>query len=138
MIDTFVALDLETTGLDQETDRITEIGAVRFRSNGEVIEVFETLVNPGREIPYFIETLTGVTNAAVQSASTIAEAGQKLLAFAGRDPVVGQNINFDLGCLRREGIHLPAEGIDTAHFSRLLLPGREKRGLVGLANSLGV
>lgn len=138
MIDTFVALDLETTGLDQESDRITEIGALRFRANGDVVEAFETLVNPGREIPYFIETLTGVTNAAVSSAPGIADAGQRLLVFAGRDPIVGQNINFDLGCLRREGIHLPSEGIDTAHLSRLLLPGRERRGLVGLANSLGV
>ncbi|MEO6399062.1 MAG: helicase C-terminal domain-containing protein [Tepidiformaceae bacterium] len=138
MTDTFVALDLETTGLDQESDRITEIGALRFRRDGEVVEVFETLVNPGREIPYFIETLTGVTNEAVRGAPAIAEAGRQLLAFAGSDPIVGQNIAFDLGCLRREGVFLSAEAIDTAHFSRLLLPRRAKRGLVGLANSLGV
>lgn len=138
MTDTFIALDLETTGLDEEKDRITEIGAVRFRADGEVLEVFETLVDPGREIPYFIETLTGVTNEAVRGAPGIAAAGAKLIRFAGPDPIVGQNIYFDLGCLRREGIEFTSDRIDTAHFSRLILPGKTKRGLVGLATSLGV
>ncbi len=135
---TFVALDVETTGLDPEHDRITEIGAVRFTADGEVLDVFETLVNPGRKIPYFIEQLTGVTNAAVRAAPALGTVAAELKRFAGELPIVGQNVGFDLNCLRREGVQFPAAGIDTAEFSRYLLPEKQARGLVDLAVSLGI
>ena len=49
MIDTYIALDLETTGLNPSMDRILEIGAVKV-IGGQVEETYETLVNPGRKI----------------------------------------------------------------------------------------
>jgi predicted DnaQ family exonuclease/DinG family helicase len=135
---TFVALDVETTGLDPDRDRITEVGAVRFRANGEVLDTFQRLVHPGREIPYFIEQLTGVTNDAVRDAPSLAAIGAELRAFAGTAPIVGQNIAFDLGYLRREGVPFSSPAIDTAELSRYLLPDRQARGLTDLAVSLGV
>ncbi len=59
MTRTYVALDLETTGLDPEQDRIIEIGAVRFDASGRELEAYQQLINPGREIPPFIERFTG-------------------------------------------------------------------------------
>ena len=59
MSSTYVALDLETTGLDPEQDEITEVGAVRFEP-GRPAEVFHTLVNPRRDVPYRIQLLTGI------------------------------------------------------------------------------
>src|SRR3990170_1727469 len=58
MTRTYVALDLETTGLDPEQDRIIEIGAVRFDASGRELEAYQQLINPGREIPPFIERFT--------------------------------------------------------------------------------
>ncbi|HXU24424.1 MAG TPA: helicase C-terminal domain-containing protein [Tepidiformaceae bacterium] len=138
MTPTYVALDIETTGLDPERDRITEIGAVRFRPDGTELETFETLVNPGREIPFFIEQLTGVTNEAVRGAKRVKDVMPELLRFVGNDPVVGQNINFDLSYLRREGAALGPRSIDTAELSRILMPARQPRNLVDLAATLGV
>jgi len=138
MTGTYIALDIETTGLDPERDRITEIGAVRFRADGTELETFETLINPGREIPFFVEALTGVTNEAVRGARRVKDVAPELLRFVGDDPVVGQNINFDLGYLRREGVTLGLRSIDTAQLSRILMPAKQPRNLADLAASLGV
>jgi DNA polymerase-3 subunit epsilon/ATP-dependent DNA helicase DinG len=135
---TYVALDLETTGLDPERDRITEVGAIRFTADGEFLDAFEALVNPGREIPLFVEKLTGITNEAVREAPSIGRVGPELQRFVGEDIVVGQNIGFDLGYLRREGSPLDSGSLDTAELSRLLMPSRQARGLMDLAEGLGV
>ena len=67
----FVALDLETTGLNSSIDAITEIGATKFNRQGETIGSFQTFVNPNRSIPEAIEQLTGITNKDVESAPQI-------------------------------------------------------------------
>jgi DNA polymerase III epsilon subunit-like protein len=67
MPDEFVAIDLETTGLSLEEDRITEVGATRFDRAGHV-ETFQALVNPGRPIPPEIQELTSITDADVAGA----------------------------------------------------------------------
>jgi len=135
---TYVALDLETTGLDLERDRVTEIGAVRFTEDGQVLETFETLVNPGRPIPQFIQQLTGVTDELVREAPPLEGVADRLREFVGEGPVVGQNIGFDLAHLRRGGVELEVPAIDTAELSRLLLPTAGARGLMELARVLGV
>jgi DNA polymerase-3 subunit epsilon len=65
---TYVALDLETTGLNPDKDAIIEVGAVKFR-DGEIVEEFTTLVNPGRPIPPEITMITGITDRDVITAS---------------------------------------------------------------------
>ncbi len=66
----FCVFDLETTGGSAATEAITEIGAVKY-VGGEVVGEFQTLVNPGREIPPFITILTGITHAMVVEAPSI-------------------------------------------------------------------
>lgn len=63
----YVALDLETTGLDPARDTIIEVGAVKFQ-NDQVIDTFQTFVNPGRNIPEFIQRLTGISPQQVKRA----------------------------------------------------------------------
>ena len=99
MPDEFVAIDLETTGLDRSSDRITEVGATRFNLAGEA-ESFQSLVDPGIPIPTMIEDLTGITNADVRGAPTITGVAAELAAFCGSRPVIGQNVAFDTGFLR--------------------------------------
>ena len=64
MRDTLVAIDIETTGLDSSTERIIEIGAVKFQGE-EILDSWDTLVNPGYSIPPFITKLTGITDSEV-------------------------------------------------------------------------
>jgi len=94
----FVALDLETTGLDAARDSIIEVGAVRFCGNS-IVDTFTTLVNPQRPIPRQITELTGIRTADVASAPTIDRVAPELLAFAGSDTaaVIAHNAAFDLG-----------------------------------------
>lgn len=138
MTRTYVALDIETTGLDLVVDRITEVGALRFTAEGETVEQFESLVNPGRPIPHHIATLTGITDEAVGGAPPFGQVAGDLLRFVGADPIVGHNIGFDLSYLRREAVDFPGAAIDTAQLSRLLMPARQPRGLGELAATLGI
>jgi DNA polymerase III epsilon subunit-like protein len=80
----YVAIDLETTGLEIGADRITEIAAVRFQAGRELAH-FETLVNPERTIPPRISQMTGISNAAAAKAPRLEEVLPELLAFVGSD-----------------------------------------------------
>ena len=97
---TYVAIDLETTGLDPDRDAIIEVGAVRFGLDG-ACETFRTFVDPKRAIPYRIQRLTGITDGDVVGAPLFAEIAADLEAFVGADPVVGQNVSFDPGFLQQ-------------------------------------
>jgi DNA polymerase-3 subunit epsilon len=94
----FCVLDLETTGGSAASCEITEIGAVRYRG-GEVEGTFQTMVNPGVEIPPFITVLTGITHAMVIEAPRIEEALPTFLEFVGDAVIVGHNVRFDLSFL---------------------------------------
>ena len=78
----YVSLDLETTGLDSERDTILEIGAVRFRGD-EVLDTFETFVNPGRAIPDHIQRLTGIHPRQVERAPAFPVIASDIAEFLG-------------------------------------------------------
>ncbi|MFH1485462.1 MAG: exonuclease domain-containing protein, partial [Chloroflexota bacterium] len=133
----FVSLDLETTGLDPETDQITEIGAVKFLGD-DVIGTFETLVNPKQPIPYFIQVLTGIRPQEVDKAPSFSAIAEDLVSFIGLCPVVGQNVSFDLEFLSAKGIRLLNPVYDTYELSNILLPSLPEHGLSYLARLLEV
>ena len=135
---TYVAIDLETTGLDPAYDRITEIGALRFDGEGRELAAFEQLVDPGRPIPPLVEKLTGITNTDVRGAPAFAEIADALAAFAGEDAIVGQNVRFDLDFLAAAGLELAGPALDTWRLSHLVLPAHGHRGLGELAAGLGI
>jgi DNA polymerase III epsilon subunit family exonuclease len=134
----YVALDLETTGLDTEIDEIIEIGAIRFDADG-VLDRFETLVNPGREIPPTIQTLTGISEEAVRSARPIWAVAPELDLFVGGSPLVGHNVTgFDTLFLARAGIAHSESVYDTQELAEMLLPGQAEYGLAALCEQLGI
>ena len=133
----YVALDLETTGLSPEHDAIIEIGAVRFRTD-RTLDTFSTLINPHRPIPYKIQLLTGISQGEVAHAPSLHQALPDLRRFVGDSPVVGHNINFDLGFLRRQGLLPDALGIDTFELASILLPEAPRYSLGALADQLGI
>lgn len=138
----YVALDLETTGLDPEWDSIIEIGMVRVR-RGEVAAEYSTLVNPGTEIDEFITELTGITNDMLASAPAITEALPTARDFLGDDIILGHNINFDINFIydncEYQGLPPVSNGyIDTMRISRRVLPDLKHHRLTDIVKALGV
>ncbi len=132
-----IALDIETTGLDPETDAITEIAALRF--NGARIEdTFQTLVNPNRPIPSNITQLTHISNDMVRNAPQIGEVIFKLAGFIGSDTIVGHNVGFDLKFLRQYGVVLKNPIFDTYELASVLLPRASRYNLAALAQQMGI
>jgi predicted DnaQ family exonuclease/DinG family helicase len=138
----FVALDLETTGLDFKTDRVIEIGAVKF-ANGVPGEEYSTFVNPGMPIPEHITRLTGITGEHVASAPVFRDVAAKLSEFIADMPICGHQIDFDINFLNEEfrRIALPkvfVQQIDTALISRIVNLAVTRYTLGSVARSLGV
>lgn len=94
-----VIVDLETTGLSPHKHKITEIAAVKIINN-EIIEEFQTLINPETQIPRFITKLTGITNDMVKDQPKIKEVLPQLKQFIGDSLIVGHNISFDYNFLQ--------------------------------------
>jgi DNA polymerase-3 subunit epsilon len=126
---TFVVVDLETTGGSPNDSAITEIGAVKVRG-GQVLGEFQTLVDPGGEIPPYISVLTGITTAMVVSAPRIGSVLPAFLEFARGAVLVAHNAPFDIGFLKaacaETGVAWPpAASVDTAVLARRLLTSDE-------------
>ncbi len=95
MADTVVVLDFETTGLSPNNgDRAIEIGAVRLQ-DGDVVDRFQALMNPGRRISGFIEDYTGITNAMLNDAEPCGEVMHRFADFVGDFNMVAHNASFD-------------------------------------------
>ena len=132
-----IAVDLEMTGLQVKTDRILEIGAVRIRQ-GQILDAFQTFVNPHRRIDERIMELTGITSEMVANAPEAEEAFQKFLEFAGDAPLLGHNVIFDYGFLKQyavnQGISWDREAVDTLKIARKVLKEPEKKSLESLCD----
>ena len=100
-IDDYVAVDLETTGLDPRFDAIIEIAAVKV-AGGKPVDSFATLVKPPFEVDEFITELTGITNDMLAHAPAIEAVLPSFLEFVGDGVVVGHNVNFDINFLYDE------------------------------------
>jgi len=138
----YVALDLETTGLDPEWDSIIEIGMVRVR-HGKVAAEYSTLVNPGMPIDDFIAELTGITNDMLAAAPALPEVLPAARDFLGDDIILGHNINFDINFIydncEYQGLKPVSNGyIDTMRISRRVLPDLKHHRLGDIVNALGV
>ena len=139
--DEFVAFDLETTGLSARQDVITEIGAVIIR-DGEVIDRFQTFVDPERPLAKKIIDLTGITDEMLRGAPKIHEVLPKFLEFCGDRPLCAHNADFDVGFLTAacEKLQIPFAPtyVDTLILAQNLLPklGKYKLNIVADALSL--
>jgi predicted DnaQ family exonuclease/DinG family helicase len=132
-----VAVDLETTGLDSERDEIIEIGAVKFQGE-KVLDTFQTLVNPGRPLPPFVRSLTGITQQDLDGAPNFSIVAPDLMAFLGSHPIVGQNISFDLAFLRQKLVAQSNPAYDTRDLASALMPYFPEYSLGRLVEELGL
>lgn len=134
----FIITDIETTGSIRGKDRIIDIAAQKVR-NHEVVETFESLVNPEKTISNQIVQLTNITNEDVKDSPLIEEVLPKFVAFAGEGIFVAHNSYFDFSFinseLRRLSMPLLQTKMEICTFriAKKLLPNVRSRGVSGLA-----
>ena len=96
--DSYIVVDIETTGLDPVKDCIMEISAVKYIKNRKVDE-YVVLINIDRRVPVHITELTGITNDMLEGAMDVTIALQGFIDFIGEEILVGYNVPFDLAFL---------------------------------------
>ncbi|MEG8945847.1 exonuclease domain-containing protein [Rosettibacter firmus] len=97
----YCVFDFETTGTSPSLDKVIEIGIVKI-SKGKIIDTFQSFINPGRPVPYFITLMTGITNSDVSNAPYFEEVYYKIKEFVGDSILVAHHLNFDYSFLRNE------------------------------------
>ncbi|MFH0920208.1 MAG: helicase C-terminal domain-containing protein [Fibrobacterota bacterium] len=140
--ESFVAIDLETTGLDPSREDIIEIAGVRF-DKGVETAAFATLVATGKRLPPFITALTGIRQSDLAGATVLHEALTRFRAFAGELPLVAHNIGFDLKFLHakfkdEKFPEFVNTNYDTLLFARLGLPGQPNYKLETLTQTFSL
>ncbi len=139
----YVLFDLETTGISWEKDEVVEISAVKVK-DGEVVDEFSSLVNPGMPIPYYASEVNGITDDMVADSPTFDKVLGEFLEFAGDAVLVGHNIHtFDMKFIQKSsqnyyGKLIGNDYIDTLMLARLYLPEMEHHTLSDLAGHYGI
>ena len=124
--ESFVVVDIETTGLDCYFDSIIEICAVKYEG-GSISSTYSTLVNPRVEISSFIEDLTGISNSMLQNAPFIEDVLPDFVSFVSDHIIIGHNVNFDINflydaCMMHLNRPLTNSFVDTMRIFRKLHP----------------
>lgn len=131
----YIIIDIETTGLDAQNDKIIEIAAVKLK-RGLVMDEFSTLINPRQRIGGGITALTGIDDAMVEASPVFEEVLPQLRAFIGSALLVAHNAPFDSSFLKA---HLPErEWVDSLTLAQIAFPLEKSYGLAQLAASLGI
>lgn len=138
----YIAVDIETTGLNAKLDKIIEIGAVKV-INGQITERFQTLVNPHRDLQDQTELLTGITMDMLSDAPGIDEVIGALVDFCEAGlPLLGHRIIFDYSFLKRAAVNqklvFERNGIDTLKLCRHFMPEEEKKNLAAACAFYGI
>ncbi|MHB1319587.1 MAG: exonuclease domain-containing protein, partial [Anaerolineae bacterium] len=134
---TYVALDLELTGLDRQRDEIIEVALVRFRGN-EVLETFSSLVHTKRTVSPRIEQLIGLSSRDVVDAPRLEQLRGEILRFVSNYPLVAHSIETDLFFLQKQGLSLQNVALDTFELASILVPEANTYSLVSLSEMLGI
>jgi len=137
----YAIIDIETTGGSAQLEKITEI-AVYLHDGHKITEEYSTLINPERNIPYFITNLTGITNEMVENAPRFYEIAKKLIELTEGRTFVAHNARFDYSFIRQEykslGYNFKRNILDTVALSRKLLPGHKSYSLGNICNDLNI
>lgn len=133
----YIGLDLETTGLNAENDKIIEIAAILF-DDEKIIDSLSTTINPEVPIPKNITQITGITDSEVSVAPTINQIEEEFKTFISTYPLVGHNVQFDINFLEANGFNLKENPVlDTFHIASLLMSGEKSLSLEVITDKLG-
>ncbi|MFI3176426.1 MAG: PolC-type DNA polymerase III [Eubacteriales bacterium] len=135
---TFVVFDIETTGFSPSNNCIIEIGAVKI-TNGEIVDSYQSFVNPQVPIPFVIQNLTNISDDMVIDAPLIEQVLPDFLLFCKDNVLVAHNAKFDMGFLlangKRQGIAISNTYVDTLQMARTVLPNKSKHTLAAVAKA---
>lgn len=138
----FCVVDVETTGLSPRYNGIIEIGLVKV-SGLKIVDRFHSYVNPGKDIPYFITQLTGITNEDVYDAPFFEDIADEVIEFIGENILSAHNFSFDNSFLKKEFRYCgkePGENLNlcTLKLSRRLFPMLRSKSLGVVCNHLNL
>ena len=137
----FAIIDLETTGLNPATERITEIAVYLYDGN-TITGRYQQLLNPEKRIPYQITALTGISNRMVAGAPRFCEVARKIVEMTEDRIIVGHNVSFDYRFLcaeyRRLFYDYKRKTLCTKKLSRKLMPGMASYGLGAICRELRI
>ncbi len=137
----YAIVDIETTGGYAAANGITEI-SIHIHDGTQVIEKFETLINPGQPIPYFIQSMTGITDKMVANAPRFEEVAENIYTLLQDKIFIAHNVNFDYSFinahLKEAGFDLNLKKLCTVRLSRKIFPGFPSYSLGKLCQSLGI
>lgn len=137
----YAIVDIETTGSFAAGNGITEI-AIVIHDGKEVINFYETLVNPHTAIPYFIQRLTGINNEMVAHAPSFSEIAAQVHELLQDKVFVAHNVNFDYSFLKHHmeaaGYKLDERKLCTVRLARKILPGMRSYSLGKLCHQVGI
>ncbi|HSP88137.1 MAG TPA: exonuclease domain-containing protein, partial [Ignavibacteriaceae bacterium] len=138
----FSVLDVETTGLTPRYNGIIEIGIVKVKGL-EIVDRYSTLINPGRQIPYYITQFTGITDDDTFNSPFFEEVAEDITKFISGSVITAHNLSFDRSFINKEflmiGQEKPANPqLCTLRLSKKLYPDLRSRSLANLSDHLGV
>lgn len=137
----YAVVDIETTGGFASGNGITEI-SILVHDGSKVIDSFETLINPEQDIPFYIQTLTGISNEMASSAPLFGEVAAKIYELLHDKIFVAHNVNFDFSFVKHQlaaaGFNLSCKKICTVRMSRKVIPGHASYSLGKLCAALGI
>jgi DNA polymerase-3 subunit epsilon len=137
----YAIIDIETTGGSARIEKITEIAIYQHDGN-KITGEFVTLINPERNIPYFITNLTGITNEMVEDAPRFYEIAKLIVELTDGRTFVAHNARFDYSFIREEfkslGFNYKRSLLDTVALSRKLLPGHKSYSLGNICKDLSI
>ena len=137
----FAVVDIETTGGNANTSKITEV-AIVITDGETILEEFSSLVDPGMHIPDFITNLTGITNQMVEDAPPFNYIAPKISDLLKDKVFVAHNVNFDYSFIKQEleeaGYPVPLKKICTVRYSKKMIPGKKSYSLGNICNHFGI
>lgn len=134
----FIVLDLETTGLNPQSDSVIEVALLKIDESGNRLDSWNTLVNPGFVIHEDITFLTSITPEELHDAPKFGEISKKIVEFIGKDPIMGHNVGFDIAFLAACGIRFDTEKIvDTFKIAEFLFHTSKSLNLSSLTEEMG-
>lgn len=141
MINSYICVDLETTGLNPKKDKIIEIGAIKV-VDGKICDTFEQLINPGRMLEDVTISLTGIKDSMVKNAPFIEEVIPEFLKFSEDFILLGHRLIFDYSFLKKAAVNqklvFEKQGIDTLKIARKYLKELESKRLPSLCKYYGI